>query len=118
MSRTALCARPTPTKTCLCTATGLGFSLLMACTPCDPESFTPRCEEEHQLSCKNNQEDRQRCPSGCDEEVGFCIVCGFETLVAECGCGRPFDYALAEPENGGLHCPRCGRDWRGRKSDW
>lgn len=53
-----------------------------------------------------------------DPADGFCIVCGFETLAAECGCGRPFDYALAEPENGGLHCPRCGRDWRGRKSDW
>jgi hypothetical protein len=45
----------------------------------------------------------------------FCIVCGFEGLVAECGCGRNFDYALAEPPGGGLHCPRCGRDFRTTK---
>ena len=27
----------------------------------------------------------------------FCVVCGSETLSAACACGRPFDYALAEP---------------------
>ena len=43
---------------------------------------------------------------------GYCIVCGYESLVAACGCGRSFDYALAEPPAGGLHCPRCGRDFR------
>jgi hypothetical protein len=53
-----------------------------------------------------------------DPDDRFCIVCGFETLTAACTCGRAFDYALAEPEGGGLHCPRCGKDWRGRRSDW
>jgi hypothetical protein len=48
----------------------------------------------------------------------FCLVCGSETLDGECGCGRPFDYALAEPPEGGLHCPRCGRDFRGAETDW
>ena len=43
----------------------------------------------------------------------FCIVCGFQTLSSACACGRDFDYALAEPEDGGLHCPKCGKDWRG-----
>ncbi len=53
-----------------------------------------------------------------DPADGFCVVCGYETLSAECGCGRGFDYALAEPEEGGLHCPRCGRDWRSAKVAW
>jgi len=46
----------------------------------------------------------------------FCIVCGYDTLASECSCGRTLDYALAEPEGGGLHCPGCGKDWRGRGS--
>ena len=46
----------------------------------------------------------------------FCIVCGYESLVAECTCGRTFDYALTEPPGGGLHCPRCGRDFRADKA--
>ena len=42
----------------------------------------------------------------------YCIVCGYESLASECECGRRFDYALAEPPGAGLHCPRCGRDFR------
>lgn len=42
----------------------------------------------------------------------FCVVCGYDTLRAECRCGRALEYALDEPERAGLHCPRCGRDWR------
>lgn len=42
----------------------------------------------------------------------FCIVCGYDTLSAECRCGRGLEYAMDEPEVAGLHCPRCGRDWR------
>lgn len=42
----------------------------------------------------------------------YCIVCGFASLSSECACGRTLEYAAAEPEEGGLHCPRCGRDWR------
>ena len=48
----------------------------------------------------------------------FCIVCGSESLDEHCACGRAFDYALAEPEAGGVHCPRCGRDFRGAQTDW
>ncbi len=45
-------------------------------------------------------------------EDAFCIVCGYESLSSACQCGRSFDYALAEPPGGGLHCPCCGRDYR------
>lgn len=41
-----------------------------------------------------------------------CIVCGYQSLSDACGCGRSFDYALAEPPEGSLHCPHCGRDFR------
>lgn len=47
-----------------------------------------------------------------DPDDQFCVVCGYDTLEAECRCGRDLEYALDEPEGGGLHCPRCGRDWR------
>lgn len=43
----------------------------------------------------------------------YCIVCGFDTLQETCICGRDLEYAMDEPEGGGLHCPSCGRDWRG-----
>ena len=52
-----------------------------------------------------------------DPADAFCIVCGYETLSSTCGCGRVLDYALEEPEDGGLHCPRCGRDWRSSALD-
>lgn len=42
----------------------------------------------------------------------YCVGCGYQSLAAACACGRSFDYALAEPPTGGLHCPRCGRDFR------
>jgi hypothetical protein len=48
----------------------------------------------------------------------FCIVCGSETLGAACECGRAFDFALDEPPHAALHCPRCGRDFRGASADW
>jgi len=48
-----------------------------------------------------------------DPDDRYCIVCGYDTLSAECSCGRALEYAHDEPEGGGLHCPRCGRDWRG-----
>jgi hypothetical protein len=45
-----------------------------------------------------------------------CIVCGSDSLVDRCRCGREFDYALAE--EGELHCPRCGRPLRGRSEEF
>ncbi len=42
----------------------------------------------------------------------YCLVCGYQSLDAACACGRGFDYALDEPPEGALHCPRCGRDLR------
>ncbi len=42
----------------------------------------------------------------------YCVACGYQSLVSACTCGRSFDYALAEPPGAGLHCPRCGRDFR------
>lgn len=50
-----------------------------------------------------------------DSDDAWCLICGFDTLSAECACGRDFDYALDEPEAGPMHCPRCGKDWRGAK---
>ena len=46
----------------------------------------------------------------------FCVGCGHEALEAACGCGREFDFALAE--EGDLHCPRCWRTLRGRSRDF
>jgi len=45
------------------------------------------------------------------DDDAYCIVCGHDALEATCGCGRAFDYALLE--EGDLHCPRCGRRFRG-----
>ena len=46
---------------------------------------------------------------------GYCLVCGYQSLETECACGRCFDYALDEPAEGTLHCPRCGRDLRAER---
>jgi len=47
------------------------------------------------------------------EEDGFCIGCGHDSLEAACSCGRSYGYALDELGDE-LHCPRCGRRLRGR----
>lgn len=47
----------------------------------------------------------------------FCLLCGTDALSAACDCGRPYDYALAEPGDV-LHCPRCGRSLRGRSTEF
>lgn len=51
-------------------------------------------------------------------EVGdsHCIGCGHEALESECECGRGFDYALAE--SGSIHCPRCGKSFHGKSSEF
>lgn len=49
----------------------------------------------------------------------FCVICGTEALEDECTCGRSYDYALEDGNQGAsLHCPRCGRSLRGRSSDF
>lgn len=49
----------------------------------------------------------------------YCVICGNDTLEDECECGRTYDYALEEGNQGAsLHCPRCGRSLRGRSSDF
>lgn len=50
-----------------------------------------------------------------DAEDSYCVACGYDSLTERCGCGRSFDYALDEPDGQGLHCPRCGKDWRGAR---
>lgn len=47
-----------------------------------------------------------------DEDDRYCIPCGHESLESQCECGRSFDYALSEKDQ--VHCPRCGRSWKGR----
>ena len=47
----------------------------------------------------------------------FCLLCGGDELETTCGCGRAYDYALAE-DGGDLHCPRCGKRLRGRSSEF
>ncbi len=49
-------------------------------------------------------------------EDQYCIVCGYDHLAAECECGRSFDYAIHENDTAPLHCPRCGKDWRGSRN--
>jgi hypothetical protein len=51
-----------------------------------------------------------------DADDTFCLVCGHDDLETTCTCGRDYAYALAEP--GELHCPRCGRDLRGRAREF
>ena len=51
-----------------------------------------------------------------EDEDRYCLVCGTEALERECGCGRAFDYALAEA--GDIYCPRCGARLRGRSSEF
>jgi predicted RNA-binding Zn-ribbon protein involved in translation (DUF1610 family) len=47
----------------------------------------------------------------------FCLLCGHDALETACACGRAFNYALVET-GASLHCPRCGRAWRGRASEF
>lgn len=54
-----------------------------------------------------------------DEEDRYCVICGNEALEQACACGRGYEYAMEERNQGAsLHCPRCGRSLRGRSSDF
>ena len=44
--------------------------------PCIEEAFVSFCDEEVAVQCRNGQEERQRCSAGCDDNFGFCTVCG------------------------------------------
>jgi hypothetical protein len=50
------------------------------------------------------------------EDDRYCIVCGHESLEAECSCGRDFAYALSE--TGPVHCPRCGKPFHGKSPEF
>lgn len=50
------------------------------------------------------------------EDDRYCIICGHEALESECSCGRQFEYALAE--SGPIHCPRCGKAFHGKSSEF
>lgn len=53
------------------------------------------------------------------DDDAFCVICGNEALESECVCGREYDYALEDGNQGAsLHCPRCGRSLRGRSTDF
>ena len=47
---------------------------------------------------------------------GYCIVCGHEALESNCDCGREYEYALGE--TGPIHCPRCGKAFHGKSSEF
>jgi len=54
-----------------------------------------------------------------DDADEYCVICGNQALESECPCGRNYDYALEEGNQGAsLHCPRCGRSLRGRSSEF
>jgi hypothetical protein len=53
------------------------------------------------------------------DDDAFCVICGNESLESECTCGRNYDYALEEGNQGAsLHCPKCGRSLRGRSTEF
>jgi hypothetical protein len=51
-----------------------------------------------------------------DPDDQYCIGCGHDALESECSCGRSFDYALNE--TGPVHCPRCGKSFHGKSSEF
>lgn len=53
------------------------------------------------------------------EGDSYCVICGNGSLEDQCECGRGFEFALEEGNQGeSLHCPRCGRSLRGRSDDF
>ena len=53
------------------------------------------------------------------DEDAFCVICGNDSLESACQCGRGYDYALEDGNQGAsLHCPRCGKSLRGRSGEF
>ncbi|HEU4993366.1 MAG TPA: hypothetical protein VFT29_01020 [Gemmatimonadaceae bacterium] len=53
------------------------------------------------------------------EDDAFCVICGNDALEHHCTCGRSYDYALEQVNDGtSLHCPRCGRALQGRSAEF
>jgi hypothetical protein len=53
------------------------------------------------------------------EGDAYCVICGNQALENDCSCGRSYEYALDEGNQGeSLHCPRCGRSLRGRSTEF
>ena len=53
------------------------------------------------------------------EDDSYCVICGNDALESACACGRAYEYALEEVNQGAtLHCPRCGRALRGRAGEF
>lgn len=41
------------------------------------------------------------------------------TLESACSCGRAYEYALEDSNQGtSLHCPKCGKALKGRSADF
>jgi hypothetical protein len=51
-----------------------------------------------------------------DPDDKYCVECGHEDLESACKCGRAFDYDI--PEEGAVHCPRCGTSFRGKSPEY
>jgi hypothetical protein len=53
------------------------------------------------------------------DDDSYCLICGNDALDSHCSCGRNYDYALSNDNEGAtLHCPRCGKSLRGRSPDF
>lgn len=49
----------------------------------------------------------------------YCIICGNSALESACSCGREYEYAIEEENQGtSLHCPKCGKSLKGRSADF
>jgi hypothetical protein len=46
----------------------------------------------------------------------YCVHCGHDGLEDSCSCGRRFDYPI--PDEGPVHCPRCGKPFRGKAPEY
>ena len=53
------------------------------------------------------------------EDDAYCLICGNKALESACSCGRAYEYALEDTNQGtSLHCPRCGKGLKGRSAEF